>query len=156
MPPNRSPSGVPGTAPRRDYRGDPPPSDTPQRSKPRWKPSATRAPILTTHRSSTPSPPSLHGSVVLPGTPEYEEARLVHNANTDRRPAVIVRPADASDVARTVRFARETGRRLSVRGGGHSLAGYGTNDGGIVLDLSPMKGSPHRRRCDASHGRSRA
>jgi FAD/FMN-containing dehydrogenase len=81
----------------------------------------------------------LHGSVVLPGTPDYEEARLVHNANTDRRPAVIVRSADASDVVRTVRFARETGRRLSVRGGGHSLAGYGTNDGGIVLDLSSMK-----------------
>ena len=88
----------------------------------------------------------LHGSLVLPGTPDYEEARLVHNANTDRRPAVIVRAADASDVARTVRFARDSGRRLSVRGGGHSLAGYGTNDGGIVLDLSPMKGSPHRRR----------
>jgi hypothetical protein len=81
----------------------------------------------------------LHGSVVLPGTPDYEEARLVHHANADRRPAVIVRSADASDVVRTVRFARETGRRLSVRGGGHSLAGYGTNNGGIVLDLSPMK-----------------
>ena len=81
----------------------------------------------------------LHGSVVLPGTADYEEARLVHHANSDRRPAVIVRSADASDVVRTVRFARETGRRLSVRGGGHSLAGYGTNDGGIVLDLSPMK-----------------
>jgi FAD/FMN-containing dehydrogenase len=82
----------------------------------------------------------LHGSLVLPGTQDYEEARLVHHANSDRRPAVIVRAADANDVAKTVRFARESGRRLSVRGGGHSLAGFGTNDGGIVLDLGAMKG----------------
>src|SRR4051794_41863786 len=84
----------------------------------------------------------LHGSVVLPGTPDYEEARLVHNANTDRRPAVIVRSADASDVVRTVRFARETGRRLSGRGGGPSLAGYGTNDGGVGLAPRSLKGPP--------------
>ena len=97
----------------------------------------------------------LHGSLVLPGTPDYEEARLVHNANTDRRPAVIVRAADASDVARTVRFANDSGRRLSVRGGGHSLAGYGTNDGGIVLDLGAMKGlhiDPDRRLAWAQPG----
>jgi FAD/FMN-containing dehydrogenase len=81
----------------------------------------------------------LHGTVVLPDDPAYEEARQVKSAATDRRPALIVQACDAADVARTVTFARETERRLSVRGGSHSLAGFGTNDGGIVLDLSGMK-----------------
>src|SRR3954470_20466006 len=83
---------------------------------------------------------AIHGSIVLPGSPDYDEARLVHNANSDRRPALIVRAADATDVAQTVTLARESGLDLSIRGGGHSLAGYGTNDGGIVLDLGAMKG----------------
>jgi FAD/FMN-containing dehydrogenase len=82
----------------------------------------------------------LHGSIVLPGDPEYDEARQVHSAQYDRRPAVVVRAVDAADVARTVRFARVTGLPFSVRGGRHSLAGFGTNDGGIVLDLAAMKG----------------
>jgi FAD/FMN-containing dehydrogenase len=82
----------------------------------------------------------LNGSIVLPGSPDYATARLVYSRNNDRRPALIVRAADAADVARTVSLARESGLALSVRGGGHSLAGYGTNDGGIVLDLGAMKG----------------
>jgi FAD/FMN-containing dehydrogenase len=82
----------------------------------------------------------LHGSVILPGSPGYDEARQVHSALSDRRPALIVRAADAADVASTVVLARESGLQLSVRGGGHSLAGYGTNDGGIVLDLGARKG----------------
>src|SRR6476646_12154887 len=82
----------------------------------------------------------LHGSIVLPGSPDYDVARQVHSAINDRRPALIVRAADAHDVAKTVVLARESGLTLSVRGGGHSLAGYGTNDGGIVLDLGAMKG----------------
>jgi FAD/FMN-containing dehydrogenase len=91
---------------------------------------------------------SLHGSIVLPGSPDYDVARQVHSAINDRRPALIVRAADANDVAKTVVLARESGLTLSVRGGGHSLAGYGTNDGGIVLDLGAMKGlhiDPDRR-----------
>ena len=90
----------------------------------------------------------LHGSIVLPGSPDYDVARQVHSAINDRRPALIVRAADAADVAKTVVLARESGLALSVRGGGHSLAGYGTNDGGIVLDLGAMKGlhiDPDRR-----------
>ena len=83
---------------------------------------------------------SLNGSIVLPADEAYDDARQVHNAAYDRRPTVIVRAADASDVARTVFFAAETGLELAVRSGGHSVAGYGTSDGGIVLDLSPMKG----------------
>ena len=82
----------------------------------------------------------LTGSILLPGSPGYDEARLVHHAQADRRPALIVRAADAGDVARTVSLARESGMPLSVRGGAHSLAGFGTNEGGIVLDLGAMKG----------------
>src|SRR4051794_14802038 len=98
---------------------------------------------------------SIHGSIILPGSAEYDEARLVHNANADRRPALIVRAADAADVAQTVTLARESGLELSIRGGGHSLAGYGTNDGGIVLDLGAMKGlhiDPERRLAWAQPG----
>lgn len=82
----------------------------------------------------------LRGSIILPGSPEYDEARQVKSAQYDRSPALIVRAADAEDVVHTVNLARESGLPLSVRGGSHSLAGFGTNDGGIVLDMSPMKG----------------
>jgi FAD/FMN-containing dehydrogenase len=97
----------------------------------------------------------LAGSIVLPGSPEYDEARLVHHALSDGRPALIVRAVDADDVARTVSLARESGLALSVRGGGHSVAGFGTNDGGIVLDLGAMKGlhiDPERRLAWAQPG----
>jgi len=97
----------------------------------------------------------LHGSIVLPGNPEYDTARQVNHANVDRRPALIVRAADAADVALTVSLARESGLELSVRGGGHSLAGYGTSEGGIVLDLGAMKGlhiDPERRLAWAQPG----
>ena len=97
----------------------------------------------------------LRGSIVLPGSPDYDEARLVHHALSDGRPALIVRAADAVDVARTVLVARESGLELSIRGGGHSLAGHGTNDGGIVLDLGAMKGlhiDPDRRLAWAQPG----
>jgi FAD/FMN-containing dehydrogenase len=90
----------------------------------------------------------LSGSMLLPGSPDYDVARLVHHAQADRRPALIVRAADADDVARTVSLARESGLALSVRGGGHSVVGFGTNDGGIMLDLGAMKGlhiDPERR-----------
>jgi FAD/FMN-containing dehydrogenase len=97
----------------------------------------------------------LTGSIVLPGSTDYDEARLVHHAQADRRPALIVRAADAGDVARTVSLARESGLTLSVRAGGHSVAGHGTNDGGIVLDLRAMKGlhiDPDRRLAWAQPG----
>jgi FAD/FMN-containing dehydrogenase len=69
----------------------------------------------------------------------YDEVRRVWNGNVDRRPALIARCADAADVQTIVRFAGERGLLMSVRGGGHSAPGYGTNDGGLVLDLSLMK-----------------
>jgi FAD/FMN-containing dehydrogenase len=81
---------------------------------------------------------ALHGEVVAPDDPGYESARLVTNAAVDRRPALIVRPADSADVALAVSLARAKGLELAVRGGGHSFAGHGTNEGGLVLDMSNM------------------
>lgn len=83
---------------------------------------------------------SLRGELIGPSDEAYEEARQVYNAMHDRRPAVIVGCVDAGDVIAAVNFAREHGGDLSVRGGSHSAPGFGTNDGGGVIDLSRMKG----------------
>jgi FAD/FMN-containing dehydrogenase len=83
---------------------------------------------------------SLRGELILSGHAGYEDARRVWNGNVDRRPALIVRCAGTADVQQAVTFARTRGLLLSVRGGGHSAPGYGTNDGGLVIDLSLMKG----------------
>src|SRR6185503_7546084 len=80
-----------------------------------------------------------NGKVITPDDPRYESARTVFYGGMDRHPAAIVRVADAGDVSRLVSLAREVGFELAVRSGGHSNAGYGTTDGGIVLDLSGMK-----------------
>jgi FAD/FMN-containing dehydrogenase len=82
---------------------------------------------------------TIKGSVIGPGDPGYDEARKVFVGGIDRRPALIVRVADATDVARVIALARETGLELAVRSGGHSGVGHSTTDGGIVLDLSLMK-----------------
>jgi FAD/FMN-containing dehydrogenase len=81
----------------------------------------------------------LDGSVITPDDAGYEQARAVFYRSVDRRPAVIVRPADATDVSRVVSLARETGAELAVRSGGHSLAGHSVSEGGIVLDLSDLR-----------------
>jgi FAD/FMN-containing dehydrogenase len=78
------------------------------------------------------------GRVVAPDDPGYDQARTVFYRGYDRRPAVIVRPADAAEVAQVVGLARDTGAELAVRSGGHSLAGHSVSEGGIVLDLSGM------------------
>jgi FAD/FMN-containing dehydrogenase len=83
---------------------------------------------------------AVRGEVIVAGQAGYDEARRVWNGNVDRRPAVIVRCLGAADVQQAVNFARSLGVLLSVRGGGHSAPGYGTNDGGLVIDLSLMKG----------------
>ena len=70
---------------------------------------------------------------------DYDEASKVYNAMIDKQPALIARCADADDVARVVAFARDQGLLLAVRGGGHNGAGLGTNDGGVVIDLSLLK-----------------
>lgn len=97
----------------------------------------------------------LQGTAVLPDDEDYDLARQVKNANYDRHPAVVVRAATVADVRRTVRFAADAGLDLAIRGGSHSLAGYGTVDGGIVLDMSGMKGlhiDPDRRLAWAEPG----
>jgi FAD/FMN-containing dehydrogenase len=81
----------------------------------------------------------LTGRVIGPDDAGYDSARAVFPGNIDRRPAVIVRPADADEVASVVSLARDTGIELAVRGGGHSGPGFGVCDAGIVLDLSAMK-----------------
>lgn len=81
----------------------------------------------------------IEGEVISPAHPRYDEARTVFYGGFDRRPAAIVRVATATDVSRVVEFARESGLELAVRSGGHSLAGHGVSDGGIVLDLSRMR-----------------
>ena len=80
-----------------------------------------------------------NGRVIGPDDVGYDEARTVFPGGIDRRPAVIIRPADAAEVSRVVSLARETGLELAVRGGGHSGAGHGVTEGGIVLDLTNMR-----------------
>ena len=80
----------------------------------------------------------LNGKVIAPGNPGYDDARGVFFTGFDRRPAAIVRAADPSDVFHVVNLARDTGAELAIRSGGHSRAGHGTSEGGIVLDLSHM------------------
>jgi FAD/FMN-containing dehydrogenase len=82
----------------------------------------------------------LHGELVTPASENYDAARAIWNGAHDRRPAVVIRCAGVSDVIRGVDFARSEGLPLAVRGGGHSIPGFSTTDGGVVLDLSPMKG----------------
>jgi len=79
------------------------------------------------------------GALLRPGEEGYDEARRVWNGAIDRRPALIARCAGADDVAVAVRFAREQDLVVSVRGGGHAVAGHAVADGGLMIDLSPMK-----------------
>ena len=81
----------------------------------------------------------LAGELILPGDDGYDTARVIALASVDLRPAAIARVANDDDVAAVVRFARDSGIELAVRSGGHSGAGYGSTDGGIVIDLRAMK-----------------
>ena len=76
------------------------------------------------------------GDIIEPGAAEYESASRTVLASG--RPAYVLRPKDVGDVQAGVRFAAGAGRVLSVRGGGHSFPGFGTNDGAVVIDLSEL------------------
>ena len=82
---------------------------------------------------------NLHGQLITSHDGDYEEARTVWNGMIDKRPELIVRCTDESDVINAVNFARANHLLTAIRGGGHNVAGFGTCDGGMVIDLSPMK-----------------
>jgi FAD/FMN-containing dehydrogenase len=97
----------------------------------------------------------LRGRLVRPGDPDYDDARSIWNGAHDARPALIVRCAGVGDVMLAVDFARSENLDVAVRGGGHSIAGFSTTDGGIVIDLSPMNAvrvDPVRRTAVAEGG----
>src|SRR5207245_5133868 len=79
------------------------------------------------------------GALLRPGVEGYDEARRIWNGAIDRRPALIARCAGADDVVEAVRFARERDLVVSVRGGGHAVAGHAVCDDGLMIDLSLMK-----------------
>ena len=85
--------------------------------------------------------PSFRGDLILPRDTGFEAARRVWCATVDKRPALVVRPLDAADVANAIRFARDQDLRIAVRSGGHSINGFSTCDDGLVLDLSRMRGA---------------
>ncbi|MCK8674549.1 FAD-binding oxidoreductase [Rhodococcus sp. HM1] len=96
----------------------------------------------------------LRGELITPTDPGYDQARAVYNAMIDKRPAAIARCRDTVDVIACVRFARERGLELAVRGGGHNAAGLGVWDGALVVDLSAMRSTTvdpeqHTVRADA-------
>jgi len=97
----------------------------------------------------------LRGTLLGPADPGYDAARKVWNGMVDKRPGLIARCAGPADVIECVRFAREHDLLVSVRGGGHNYAGKSVCDGGLMIDLSPMKGirvDPSRRTARAQAG----
>ena len=97
----------------------------------------------------------LHGRLIQPRDEAYDEARTVYNAMHDRHPGLIVQAAGVADVMAAVDFSRTHGLLLAVRGGGHSVPGFGTCDEGLVLDLGRMTGirvDPERRTVRAEGG----
>jgi FAD/FMN-containing dehydrogenase len=81
----------------------------------------------------------VRAAVFAVGDPGYDEARAVHNGMFDKHPLVVIRARQVADVIAGVNFARDSGLEVAVRGGGHSAPGFGTSDGGVVIDLSPMR-----------------
>src|SRR5581483_10716725 len=98
---------------------------------------------------------SLRGDVVTPKDERYDSARSVWNADIDRYPAAIAYCADVADVIASIRFAREESLPTAIRCAGHNIAGSSTNDGGLVVDLSVMRGvsiKPHVQLARAQGG----
>jgi FAD/FMN-containing dehydrogenase len=98
---------------------------------------------------------SLRGELIRPGNGSYDEARRVWNGMFDRRPALIARCSGTADVISAVNFARDNRLQAAVRGGGHSIPGHSVCDGGLVIDLSQMRGiriDPSARTARAQSG----
>jgi FAD/FMN-containing dehydrogenase len=98
---------------------------------------------------------SFHGDLIRPDHPAYEAQRRVWNGSIDRRPALIARCSDRADVVAALAFARRAGLTVAIRGGGHSFPGFSVVDGGVVIDLGPMKRidvDPKRRVARAEGG----
>ncbi|HSB16804.1 MAG TPA: FAD-binding oxidoreductase [Bryobacteraceae bacterium] len=98
---------------------------------------------------------TLHGRILEPSQPDFDAAREIWNRLYERRPALVVRCESRSDVAKAVRFAREHDLEIAVKGGGHHVAGHAACDGGLLLDLSRMRGvriDPQRRIATALGG----
>ena len=83
----------------------------------------------------------LSGELLRPQDPDYDEVRKIQNGMIGKRPALIVRCTGVADVIDAVNFARDNGLEVSVRGGGHNVAGKAVTDGGVMIDLSLMKGA---------------
>ncbi len=97
----------------------------------------------------------LRGDVLLPGDADYDEVRQIWNAMIDRRPALIARCLGVADVLTCVNFAREHSLPLSIKGGGHNISGLAVCDGGLMVDLSLMRGvwvDPEARSARAQGG----
>jgi len=82
---------------------------------------------------------AVRGQICVKGSPGYDEARTIWNAMIDRYPDVVIRCAETADVIQAVRFANEHDLTIAVRGGGHNIAGNAVGEGGLLIDLSPMK-----------------
>ena len=82
---------------------------------------------------------TLRGELILPGDPGYDEARAVYNGMINKHPAAIARCSDTADVVSCVRFARQHGVDVAIRGGGHNAAGFGVADDALVIDLSRLR-----------------
>ena len=98
---------------------------------------------------------ALSGELLTPADADYDAARRVHNGLVDKRPALIARCLHTADVVAGVNFGRDEGLEISVRGGGHNVAGKAVTEGGLMIDLSPMKGihvDPARRTARAQPG----
>jgi FAD/FMN-containing dehydrogenase len=98
---------------------------------------------------------AFNGFLVEPGDVRYDEVRAVHNGLVDRRPGLIARCHNVADVRDAVAFGRGGGLEISVRGAGHNVAGRAVTDGGLMIDLSLMRGvdvDPSRRRARAQGG----
>jgi FAD/FMN-containing dehydrogenase len=98
---------------------------------------------------------TFNGSLVSPGDAAYDKVRAVHNGLVDKRPGLIARCHNVADVQEAVDYGRESGMEISVRGGGHNVAGRAVTDGGLMIDLSLMRGvdvDPGRQRARAHGG----